>query len=649
MNKTLDLICLGRAAVDFYGQQIGCRLEDMQSFAKYLGGSSANLAAGSARLGVRSSMLTRVGDEQMGRFVREALAREGVDVSHVKTDPTRLTASVVLGIQGTGSYPHIFFRENCADMGVCTQDFDEHYIASSRAISVTGTHLSTPTTRAAVEQAYRFARANDTRVILDIDYRPVLWKLTSAGEGESRFVPWQEATAVTQSVLPLCDLVVGTEEEIRIAGGENELMAALRAIRARTAATIVLKRGPTGCSLIDGAVPASIEDLVTIPGFPVDVLNVLGAGDAFLSGFLSGWLNSKPLAECARLGNACGALVVSRHGCTPAMPSRAELAEFLKRAPHVRRPDLDEALSHIHHATTVRRSRDELYVLAFDHRRQLEELADDEGASRARIAIFKDLVARAVERTASRAPEPERLGVIVDARHGSGVLNRLSGGPLWIGRPIETPGSRPVAFDSTENIGLHLASWPVAHVIKCLVFYHPDDPVDMRLAQERKVRELYGAAQALDRDLLLEIICTGRGLPVNDDAMVRSMKRFYNLGVRPAWWKIEPQSRTAWQQIETVIAERDPWCNGVLLLGLDAPEEVLRRAFESAVETPVCRGFAVGRSIFNPAARDWFAGRMTDEQAIEDIATRYMRLIESWRSLRARSGVNSKRAVGQLA
>src|SRR5688572_26205252 len=108
MSKALDLICLGRAAVDLYGQQIGGRLEDMQTFAKYLGGSSANVAAGTARLGIRSSMLTRVGDEHMGRFVREALKREGADVSHVTTDPERLTALVVLGIEGPGAYPHIF-------------------------------------------------------------------------------------------------------------------------------------------------------------------------------------------------------------------------------------------------------------------------------------------------------------------------------------------------------------------------------------------------------------------------------------------------------------------------------------------------------------------------------------------------------------
>ena len=118
MKRALDVICLGRAAVDLYGQQTGGRLEDMQSFAKYLGGSSGNLAAGLARLGCRSSMLTRVGDEHMGRFVREQLATEGVDVSHVVTDPTRLTALVVLGIADRNSFPHIFFRERCADMGL---------------------------------------------------------------------------------------------------------------------------------------------------------------------------------------------------------------------------------------------------------------------------------------------------------------------------------------------------------------------------------------------------------------------------------------------------------------------------------------------------------------------------------------------------
>ena len=136
-DRPLDVICLGRAAVDLYGVQTGGRFEDVATFAKYVGGSSANVAIGLARLGLRSSMLTRVGDEQMGRYVRETLAANGVDVSHVVTDPRRLTGLVLLGIEGPGRYPHIFFRENCADMAVSPTDFDAEYLASTRCLALT--------------------------------------------------------------------------------------------------------------------------------------------------------------------------------------------------------------------------------------------------------------------------------------------------------------------------------------------------------------------------------------------------------------------------------------------------------------------------------------------------------------------------------
>jgi 5-dehydro-2-deoxygluconokinase len=290
-----------------------------------------------------------------------------------------------------------------------------------------------------------------------------------------------------------------------------------------------------------------------------------------------------------------------------------------------------------------------LYVLAFDNRRQHEELADEHGAPRARIADFKDLIGRAVEKVAADTREQERVGVIVDARHGSAVLNRLTPRGFWIGRPIETPSSRPVVFDPPDNVGLHLLSWPLSHVIKCLVFFHPDDPVELRLAQERQIRVLNDAARALDRELLLEIICSGRGLPVDDTTTARALTRIYNLGVRPAWWKLETQSRTAWLRIEEVIARRDPNCNGVLLLGLDASEEALRISFETAAATSICKGFAVGRSIFNPAARAWFAGSMSDREVIDDIAVRYERLIDSWRALRAGNAFRPSGASGALA
>jgi len=630
MSKIYDVICLGRAAVDLYGHQTGGRLEDMQSFAKYLGGSSGNMAAGLARLGSKSSMLTRVGDEHMGRFVREALAREGVDTGHVVTDPLRLTGLVILGISDTNSFPHIFFRENCADMGLELTDFDEAYIASSRALAITGTHLSTEQSNAVVCQAIEYARANDTKVILDIDYRPVLWGLIPASGGEERFIASGEVTAKLQSCLHNIDILVGTEEEICIAGGSDDVLLSLNEIRALSAATIVLKRGPLGCTIFEGEIPSSLEDGISVQGVRVEVLNVLGAGDAFLSGFLNAWLNGKDWQECARSGNACGALVVSRHGCSPAMPTQAELSDYLARANSIPRPDKDPHIEYLHLASTRPVTPDHLMVLAFDHRSQFEELALSTQPADGRIAAFKSLLCDAALQVANKQSDNAGLGIIVDERYGASVLARMTAKKWWIARPVEIPGSRPLEFDPRNNMGLPLLSWPASHVVKCLLFYHPEDSIELRLLQEERVRQLYADCVALDRELLLEVISSTNGRPCDETTTANAMRRFYNLGVFPAWWKLQHQTSEGWQQISDVIGRYDPLCHGVIILGLDAPENELKSAFDLAAQFPVCKGFAIGRSIFGESARQWFDGELNDQGVIDEVAANYERVIQFW-------------------
>lgn len=331
VQPTLDVICLGRIAVDLYGQQIGARLEDESTFAKYLGGSSGNVAYGTAIQGLRSGMLARVGDEHMGRFLREELTRAGADTSHLITDKTRLTGLVLLGIKDQETFPLIFYRDNCADMALTPEDISEDYIASSRALAITGTHLSHPNTRAAVLTALKYAEKHGLRRALDIDYRPVLWGLTSLGDGETRFVASDKVTRELQDVLHHFDLIVGTEEEFHIAGGTTDTLAALRNVRQVSQATLVCKRGALGCSVFEGDIPGTWDDVALHSGVRVDVLNVLGAGDAFMSGLLRGYLNDEGWDQACRYANACGALVVSRHGCAPAMPTRKELDDYLSR------------------------------------------------------------------------------------------------------------------------------------------------------------------------------------------------------------------------------------------------------------------------------------------------------------------------------
>jgi 5-dehydro-2-deoxygluconokinase len=584
-------------------------------------------------------MLTRVGDEHNGRFVRETLAAEGVDVSHVVTDPRRLTALVFLAIRDRDTFPLVFYRENCADMAIAPADFDAAFIAAARALLVSGTHLSTRSTYDTCRTAMRLARAAGARVVLDIDYRPVLWGLTGLGLGEERFVASDRVSEHLQSVVGDCDLIVGTEEEIHIAGGTTDTLDALRKLRSLTGATLVLKRGPMGCVVFPGPIPEAIERGVVGPGFPVEVYNILGAGDAFMAGFLRGWLRDEPLERCAAYANACGALVVSRHGCAPAIPSWEELAHFLAHGSPTARLREDAALERLHRVTTRTRAWPALAVLAFDHRAQLEALADEHGVPRSRIAEFKRLVAAGARQGAgSRAG----AGVILDERYGADVLPALAGSGWWVARPVEAPGSRPLEFEAGDNVALALRTWPRDHVAKCLVWHHPDDDAALRTAQAARLRALAAACHATQHELLIEVL-PPRTARIDVETTARSLAQLYEAGVFPDWWKLPPAAEpAAWSAVTAVIARHDRHCRGVLVLGLEAEEAALEASFAVAAQFPVCKGFAVGRTIFGAAARDWFAGRSTDDAVVAQVAQRYARLIELWDRARRQERITTE-------
>lgn len=628
-ERALDLIAIGRSSIDLYGQQIGGRLEDMGSFAKYVGGSPTNTAIGAARLGLNAGLITRVGADHMGRFIREELEREGVDVRGVRSDAERLTALVILGIRDRDTFPLIFYRENCADMALDASDIDAEYVRSARAVLVNGTHLSKPGVFAASLAAVEFAKAAGRKVVFDIDYRPVLWGLEAHDKGENRFVANRDVTARLQQIAPMCDLIVGTDEEIHILGGSTDTVAALRAIRAKSTALIVLKLGAQGCAAFEGPIPDTIDENDVVSGFPVDVFNVLGAGDAFMAGFLRGWLRGEGVERCCTLGNAAGAMVVSRHGCAPAMPTWAEMEYFLAQQRRPYRLREDRELEHLHWATTRRGSYSELAVLAMDHRTQFEEMARASSASDERIAAFKTLAVRAVDKVANGNPG---FGVLLDGRHGMRALEAAAEFPYWIGRPIELPQSAPLEFDSAyADVGVEIAQWPLNHVVKCLFHYHADDPEELCARQERQALRLFDACRATRHELLIEIIASKNGA-VKSDTAARVLQRFYDLGIRPDWWKLEPASNAeTWANIERVITANDPHCRGVVVLGLSAPQSELIQSFGPAAKCSVVKGFAVGRTIFNGAAERWFRGELDDAGAIESLSHNFKQLVDAWR------------------
>ena len=629
--KPLDLITIGRASVDLYGQQIGTRLEDVSSFAKSVGGCPCNISVGTARLGLKSALLTRVGNEQMGRFIREQLTREGVETRGIVTDPERLTALAILAVENDKTFPLLFYRDNCADNALCEDDVSEEFIRSARAVLVSGTHFSKPNTDAAQRKAIRIAKENGAKVVFDIDYRPNLWGLAGHDAGESRYIASDRVSAHLKTVLADCDLIVGTEEEVLIASGESDLLQALKTIRSLSKATIVLKRGPMGCIVYDGPITDDLEDGIVGRGFPIEVYNVLGAGDAFMSGFLRGWLKNEPHATSATWANACGAFAVSRLLCAPEIPTWTELQFFLEKGSKERALRKDEAINHVHWATTRRRDIPLLMALAIDHRSQLEDMAAGDQSLLDRIPAFKVL---AVKAAAQVAAGRSGFGMLIDDKYGRDALYAAGAHrDFWIGKPIELPGSRPLQFEFSQDLGSRLIDWPVDHCIKVLSFYHPDDPAELKAQQVAKLRSAFEAARKVGREILIEIIAGKHG-KLDDQTIPRALTELYDAGLKPDWWKLEPQaSRGAWAAIDAVIEARDPLCRGVVLLGLEAPYEQLKDGFAAARTSKTVRGFAVGRTIFADAGRAWLGGTMSDDQAIADMAGKFKALVDLWLQL----------------
>ncbi len=627
----LDVITMGRCSVDLYGREIGSRLEDVTSFAKSVGGSPSNIAIGTSRLGLKVGLITRVGDEQMGRFVLEQMTREGVTTKGITTDPQRLTSLVLLSVQNDKTFPLIFYRDNCADSALCEDDVSEDFIKSASALLVTGTHFAREVNDKAQRKAMAIAKKHNRRIIIDIDYRPNLWGLAGHAAGEERYIKSDKVTAHIQSVLADCDLIVGTEEEVHIAGGSEDTLTALKAIRAISRGTIVLKRGPMGCVVYPDVIPASLDDGIIGKGFPIEVYNVLGAGDGFMSGFLRGWLKGEPHETSATWANACGAFAVSRLLCSPEYLTWDELHYFLKNGSPHRALRKDEDLNHIHWATTRRKQYPSLLAFAIDHRKQLEDMADRLGASREKIAPFKCLAMQAIAKVANGR---EGFGTLLDDTYGRDAMFDAAKLGLWVARPLEKPGSRPLEFEHTQDVGSRLIEWPVDHVIKCLAFYHPDDPPDLKHQQQRKYIQLHEAARKVGRELLIEIIA-GKNGPLDRFTIARAMQEFYDLGIKPDWWKLEPQAdASAWDVIGNVIDQNDRYCRGIVLLGLEAPESELEKGFRAVAGKKHVKGFAVGRTIFNEAAQEWLRGSISDETAVTMMAERFGNLVAIWHKAR---------------
>ncbi len=322
-----DLITMGRSSIDLYANDVGAAFEDITSFAAYVGGSPLNIAVAGQRLGLRTALLTAVGEDKVGDFILAFLAREGVETRCIPRKPGARSSAVLLGIEPPDRFPLVFYRDNAADAQLSIDDVLAAPIAASRALEVSGTGLALEPARSATFAAAEVARRAGRTVYLDLDFRADQWHDVRA------------YGLMVRALLPLVDVAFGTEEEVNAAMLERTEDVAIEhqqvsapVIRgdaeANVAAMLATPWGPEAIVMKRGALGASVHlrdgARIDAPGFAVEVLNVLGAGDAFAGGFIYGRAQGWDWYRSARLGNACGAIVVTRHGCAAFMATLAE-------------------------------------------------------------------------------------------------------------------------------------------------------------------------------------------------------------------------------------------------------------------------------------------------------------------------------------
>ena len=307
-----ELITMGRVGVDIYPEQIGVGLEDVSSVGKVLGGSATNVAVAAARLGHRSAVVTRTGDDPFGRFVHQALQGFGVDDQYVTSVPGVPTPVVFCEIYPPDDFPLYFYRgPKAPDLHISADELDYDAIRAADVFWVTVTGLSQEPSREAHLAALEARRGHGTTVI-DLDYRPMFWESPEA------------ATAEIAKALPFATVAVGNREECQVAIGETDPQAAAKALQAAGIELAIVKQGPAGVLGVRG------DESVVVPPVPVQVVNGLGAGDAFGGALVHGLLTGATLTETLTGANAAGSFVAGQLSCADAMPTVAQLETYLQ-------------------------------------------------------------------------------------------------------------------------------------------------------------------------------------------------------------------------------------------------------------------------------------------------------------------------------
>jgi 5-dehydro-2-deoxygluconokinase len=309
----MDIVILGRIGYDLYSEEPHVPLPQVRRFSRYLGGSSANMAVGLARLGAKVGIIGCLGNDSLSEFLNGFLKSEHVDTCRVQTAPGYLPSLCLTEVSPPDRFPQVFYRRDPADTRLQVTDEDLRYIDTSQMFITNGTSLCASPSRESTYRALERARKSGCRVVLDVDYRAMSWPGP------------EEAGLAVRLALPFVDVLIGNELELTIVTGAGSLDDAVDRLRKASVPMLVSKLGDKGTRVWTGGESVFLEP------YSVEVVSTIGAGDGFASGFLYALSKDLPAVECLHYGNAAAAIVVSRLSCSEAMPTLAEVEEIMRQ------------------------------------------------------------------------------------------------------------------------------------------------------------------------------------------------------------------------------------------------------------------------------------------------------------------------------
>lgn len=595
LDKQFDLICLGEVAVELYVEQLYCDLSEAQTYRQYLGGSCANVAVGVSRLGLNTVLVSRVGQDPLGSFLRAELMKHKVDTRWLKISDKYKTGLMLQSLNSEDKRSKLYYKDESADKKLLESDCEEDLFNSAKALYINGNSLINANMRNVSQYAIQLAKAAGQKIIFDIRYTPEFWS-----SDEQRNI-----TEHYKFIVADCDVIIIDHDDISVLGfitSEN----LINELRPLTSAIILLKNTDGSCTAYatDSIAP------ITVSNYKVEVLNKTGKEDAFASGFISSYLQEDSLEESVRKANASAAIITTRHGCAPEMPTIDEINKLTE-------PDIVSKMD-LFAKVRKKENKGNTCLLAFDQRYYFAPKNDKE---KKQIQDFKKILYSGFMNSQTHRLEKNiTSGLIVDDCIPENELREEVESIICM--PIESSNTQLLTWINNRELYSQILHRPKRWWVKVFVKIGPNMSADALDHQIAMLTELQEVCHELDRTLLIDLATTN---------VLWSMRYIFQNNIMPHWWKLPSEyDYITWKKIETLAGyyQDNP---RIMIIGGDVvSSHDLKSSFAIAKECAWVEGFAIGRNIFLDIFTQWSNGVIDSEKAIEKLSLEYDKISKLW-------------------